>query len=54
MVKKVFYNKPEERRQVGRPGLRWLEDVNKKSLTLKVKMWRQKATNITEWASVIK
>jgi hypothetical protein len=29
MVKKIFEGKPEERRRIGRPRLRWLEDVEK-------------------------
>jgi hypothetical protein len=27
MVKKVFVSKPEGRRDIGRPKLRWLDDV---------------------------
>jgi hypothetical protein len=38
---------------VGRPRLRWLEDVAYEILELKVKRWRQKANYREEWASVV-
>jgi hypothetical protein len=54
VVKKVFESKPEGRRRKGRPGLRWVEDVEKDLLKMKFKGWRQKTVDREEWASVIK
>jgi len=36
-VKKVFESQPEESRRMGRPRLRWLEDVEKDLREMKVK-----------------
>jgi hypothetical protein len=44
----------EGRRRMGRPKLRWLEDVKKDLRELKFKRWRQIAVDREEWASVIK
>jgi hypothetical protein len=41
----IFESKPEGRRRMGRPRLRWLEDVEKVLLEMKVKRWRQKAVD---------
>jgi hypothetical protein len=54
IVKKTFEGKPERRRRIGRPRLRWLEDVEKDLREMKVKRWQQKARNRAQWASVIK
>jgi hypothetical protein len=54
VVKKIFDSKPEGRRKVGRPRLRWLDDVENDLRVMKVKRWRIKAQNREEWASVIK
>jgi hypothetical protein len=50
----TFDSKPEGRRKMGRPRLRWLECVEKDLWEMKVKRWRQKAVDSEEWASVIK
>jgi hypothetical protein len=39
---------------MGRPRLRWLEYVERDLLEMKVKRWRQKPINRSEWASVVK
>jgi len=39
---------------MGRPRLRWLEDVEKDLCEMNVKRWLQKAVNKEEWASKIK
>jgi hypothetical protein len=39
---------------MGRPGLRWLEVVEKDLQDMKVKRWQKKAVYREEWASVIK
>jgi hypothetical protein len=38
---------------MGKPRLRWLEDVEKDLGEMKVKRWRQKAVDRAEWAAVI-
>jgi hypothetical protein len=55
VVKKIFDSKPEGRRQVGRPRLRWLDDVENDLRVMKIKRWREKkAQNREEWTSVTK
>jgi hypothetical protein len=54
VVKRTFESKPEWRRKVGRPRLRWLDDVEIDLRVMKVKRWRKKAQNREAWASVIK
>jgi hypothetical protein len=39
-VKEVFERKTEGSRKMGRPRLRWLEDVEKNVREMKVKRWR--------------
>jgi hypothetical protein len=51
---KIFESKPEGRRTVGRPRLRWQDDVENYLRVMKVKRWRKKAQNREEWASIIK
>ena len=51
VVKKISESKPEGSRTMGRPRLRWPEDVGKDLLEMKVKRWRQKAVDREEWAS---
>jgi len=53
-VKKVLESKQEGSRRRGRPRLRWMEDLEKDLLEMKVKRWRQKAVDKEEWASVFK
>ena len=50
--KKIFERELEGSRR-GRPGLRWLEDLEEDLQELKFKTWRQKAVSRKEWASVI-
>jgi hypothetical protein len=38
---------------MGRPRLRWLEDVEKYLSEMKVKRWPRKSVGREEWASVI-
>jgi hypothetical protein len=54
VVKKLFECKLEGRTIVGRPRLRWLDDVESGLRVMKVKRWRKKAQNREEWASILK
>jgi hypothetical protein len=54
VVKKIFDSKPEGRRKVDRPRLRWLDDVENYLRVIKIKRWRKKAQKREEWASIIK
>ena len=40
LVKKISESTPEWRRRMGRPRLRWLDDVEKYLQEMKVKRWR--------------
>ena len=53
-AKKMSETKEERSRRRGRPGLSWLENVEKDLREMKAKRWRQKAVDRKEWASVIK
>ena len=53
-VKKIFERKSKGSRRMGRPRLRWLEDVEKGLPDMKVKRWRPKTVYREEWASVIR
>jgi hypothetical protein len=52
-VKKILWSKPEGSRR-GRPGLRWLEDVENDLGKMEVKIWRQGAVDREKRVSVIK
>jgi hypothetical protein len=45
---RVVKGKPEGRRRMGRPWLRWLEDVERSLREMQVKRWRQKAVDREE------
>jgi hypothetical protein len=49
MAKKVFVSKPEGRRDIGRPKLRWLDDVEE---ALGIRRWRIKAQDKNEWTAI--
>jgi hypothetical protein len=54
VVLKIFESKPKGRRKLGRPRLRWPDDVENDLRVMKVKRWRKKAQNREEWSSNIK
>jgi hypothetical protein len=43
-VKRIFEDKPGGRRRVGRPRLRWVDGVESDLRTMRVKIWRNIAT----------
>jgi hypothetical protein len=43
VIKKLFMSKPEGRRSVGRPKMRWLDDVEKDLRMMRISGWRGKA-----------
>jgi hypothetical protein len=54
LIKRVLDGKPGGRRTIGRPRLRWLEDVEKDLKQLKVRGWRRKAVDRQEWVNILK
>jgi hypothetical protein len=52
MAKKVFVSKAEGRRDIGRPKLRWLDDVEDDIKALGIRQWRIKAQDKNEWTAV--
>jgi hypothetical protein len=54
LPKKVFNGKPEGRRGVGRPRLRWLDDVEADIKALDVKRLRIKAQDRKEWSAILR
>jgi hypothetical protein len=54
LPKMVFNAKPEGRWGVGRPRLRWLDDVEADIKALDVKRWRIKAQDRKEWSAFLR
>jgi hypothetical protein len=52
--KMVFNAKPEGRREVERPRLRWLDDVEADIKSLGVKRWRIKAQDRKQWSAILR
>jgi hypothetical protein len=50
----VFNAKPEGRCGVGRPRLRWLDDVETDIKTLGVIRWRIKVQDRREWSAILR
>jgi hypothetical protein len=48
----VFVSKPEGRRDIGRPKLRWLDDVEDEIKALGMRRWRIKAQDRNEWTDI--
>jgi hypothetical protein len=47
-------SKPEGRRGVGRPKMRWLDDVEEDLRKMRISGWRGKALRRDDWKSVLR
>jgi hypothetical protein len=54
LPKMVSNAKPEGRRRVGRPRLRWLDVIEDDIKVLYVKRWRIKAQDGKEWSAILR
>ena len=52
-TKKIYSNKPEGCRQVGRPRLRWIDDVRTDIRRLGVRNWKAKAQDRKGWKKLL-
>ena len=46
LIKKMFESKSEGRRRMGRPRMRWLEDVERDLRERKLEIWQQKTVRM--------
>jgi hypothetical protein len=53
-VKKVSVGKPDGRRKVGRPKLKWLDCIKNDLKFMGVKRWRKKSEDRSVWAIILK
>jgi hypothetical protein len=51
--KKITLDKPEGRRRMGRPNLRWIEGVMRDAERLGVRNWRSKAKDRVGWRRLL-
>jgi hypothetical protein len=54
VIKKLYMSKPEGRRSVGRPRMRWLDDVEEDLRMMTIVGWRGKARRRDEWRPVLR
>jgi hypothetical protein len=54
VIKKLYMSKPEESRSVGRPKMRWLDDVEEDLRKMRISGWRGKARKRDERTSVLR
>jgi hypothetical protein len=55
VIKKLYnMSKPEGRSSVGRPKVRWFDDVEEDLRKMKISGWRGKARRRDEWKSVLR
>jgi hypothetical protein len=52
MATRVFVSKPEGRRDIGRPKLRWLDDVEDDIKAVGIRRWRIKSQDRNEWTAI--
>jgi secreted PhoX family phosphatase len=53
VAKRLYQNTPEGSRNVGRPRLRWMDDVGEDLRTMGVTTWRIRAHR-NDWKTVVK
>jgi hypothetical protein len=53
MVKTVFSWKPISRRPIGRPKIRWGDDVRKNIQKIKVPSWKTLAQDRRRWKELV-
>jgi hypothetical protein len=53
-TKKLYNNKPEGLRLVGRPRKRWLDEVEQNLKQMEVRGWKRRAQNRDEWRSILR
>ena len=53
-VKRLYQNTPEGSRSVGRPRLRWMDDVREDLRRMGVTNWRIRAHRGDDWKIVVK
>jgi hypothetical protein len=54
LPKMVFNAKPEDRRGVGRPRLRWLDGVKAGMKAVSIEIWRIKTQDRKEWSEILR
>ena len=54
LPKKILNAKLDKKRKIGRPKLRWFDDVQTDIRTLGIKRWTCKARDRLEWARITK
>jgi len=54
VVKRLYQNTPEGSRSVGRPRLRWIDDVREDLRRMGVTNWRIHAHRRDDWKMVVK
>jgi hypothetical protein len=54
VIRKQYMCKPEGRRSVGRPKMRWLDDIEEDLRKMRISGWRGKARIRDEWKSVLR
>jgi hypothetical protein len=54
VIKKLYMSKPEGKRSVGRPKVRWLDDVEEDLRKMRISGWRGKARRRDEWKSALR
>ena len=54
VVKRLYQNTPEGSRSVGRPSLRWMDDVREDLRMMGVTTWRIRSHRRDDWKTVVK
>ena len=54
VVKRLYQNTPEGSRSVGRPSLRWMDDVREDLRMMGVTNWRIRSHRRDDWKTVVK